>query len=313
MSQKPSVIFMGTPEFAATILKKLYDSDFPILAVFAQPDKPVGRGQNMASPPVAGYAKLNSLPLLQPAKIREPQVLETLQKLKPDFLIVAAYGKILPEEILRTPKIDCINVHASLLPKYRGAAPIQRAILDGQTQTGVSIMSMVYELDAGPVYSAEVVAITLQDTDVTLTHKLADSGAVVLTNALPKIAAGELQAKPQNATEVTYAHKLTKDMAKVDWKKSAIAISNQIRGLSAWPVAESTIGGKRLRLHAAQVLTSQTKESPGTIIHMAAQGLTVATGLGDLLLLTCQAEGKKRLPAFEVANGLRLQVGDKFV
>ena len=304
---------MGTPEFAATILKKLYDNGFPILAVIAQPDKPVGRGHNLASPPVAEYAKMNNLPLLQPAKIREPQVLETLQKLKPDFLIVAAYGKILPEAILQTPKIDCINVHASLLPKYRGAAPIQRAILDGETQTGASIMSMVFELDAGPVYCTEVVPITVQDTDVTLTHKLAESGAAALIAALPKIAAGELVAKPQNVAEVSYAHKLTKDMAKVDWQKPAVTIANQIRALSAWPVAESTIGGKRLRLHAALALSSQTQQAPGTIIHMAKQGLTVATGLGDLLLLTCQAEGKKRLPAFEVAHGLRLQVGDIFV
>lgn len=304
---------MGTPEFAATILKKLHDNGFPILAVFAQPDKPVGRGHNLASPPVAEFAKTHNLPLLQPAKIREPHVLETLQKLKPDFLIVAAYGKILPEEILRTPKIDCINVHASLLPKYRGAAPIQRAILDGETQTGASIMSMVYELDAGPVYGSEIVPITPHDTDVTLTQKLADCGAAALISALPKIAAGELQATPQNPAEASYAHKLTKDMAKVDWQKSAVAIANQIRGLSAWPVAESTIGGKRLRLHAAEVLASQTSQAPGTIVHMASQGLTVATGLGDLLLLTCQAEGKKRLPASEVAHGLRLQVGDIFI
>lgn len=304
---------MGTPEFAKIILEHLFHSGFPILAVFSQPDKPVGRGQKMAKPPVAEFAVQNNLKLYQPATLKDPQILDLLNSLQPDFLIVAAYGKILSQNILDVPKIDSLNVHASLLPLYRGAAPIQCAILDNQATTGVSIMSMALELDAGPVYSMQSVTIDESDTDLTLTHKLAHQGAQTLVEALSQISAGLLKATPQNHAEATYAHKLTKDRGRVNWNQSARVIFNQVRALSSWPVAETTIHGKRLRIFETRVLNSKTQLEPGTIVHIAPQGLTVATQDGDLLLITCQAEGKKRMPAYDVSLGLRLNCGDLFL
>jgi len=313
MTNLPTIVFMGTPEFARVIAEHLYAANFPILAVFAQPDKPVGRGQNLASPPVAVFAKEVGLPLFQPEKIREAWVLQKLSEFNPDFLVVAAYGALLPEAVLKTPKIASINVHASLLPDYRGAAPIQRAILQGDPVTGISIMQMAVKLDAGPVYSSQSLPITAEDTTPTLTQKLAALGAKLLCESLPAIASGSLKAKEQDHARATYAAKITKDMARIDWNNSAQQIANQIRAFLPWPVAETQISGMRLRLYAASVLPTRTSMPAGTLVHIAEQGLTVSTGFGDLLLQECQAEGKKRGLARDVANGLRLKVGDLFL
>ncbi len=312
MNTLPTIVFMGTPDFAKVILQTLQEQRFPVLAVFAQPDKPVGRGHNLESPPVAQFAKAQGLTLFQPQKIRDAGVLTTLQSLQPDFLIVAAYGKILPETVLRVARRDCLNVHASLLPQYRGAAPIQQALLDDQKETGVAIMRLVAELDAGPVFAQRALAIGDDDTAITLTDKLARLGADTLCDALPRIFKGELKPEPQDEARVSYAGKITKERAVIDWHNPARAIFNQIRALQPWPVAETRLQQKRVRCFAATALASHTPKRPGEIVHIAPAGVTVATGFGDLLLRECQAEGKKRLRAFDAANGLRWQVGDVF-
>lgn len=300
---------MGTPDFACTLLQKLDEAGFPIVAVFAQPDKPVGRGKKMQSPPVAEYAKQKDIPLFQPHKVSDPTSLETLKNLAPDYIIVAAYGKILPDRVLNAAKKECLNVHASLLPKYRGAAPIQYAILNGDNTTGVAIMRVVKELDAGPVFLDKEIPIDLTDTTLTLTAKLADLGGEALLEALNKIENENLKPIAQNPEEVSFAHKITKDMAKMNWNDSAQKLFNQVRALQPWPVAETHFQNHRIRVHSCEVLNSDMKKSPGTIVEISKKGLDVATGSGILRLLECQADGKKRMPATALANGMHLEEG----
>lgn len=303
---------MGTPEFARVILERLHSEEYPILGVFAQPDKPVGRGRKMQSPPVAQFAKDHSLPLFQPTSVKGDDVLEQIEALQPDFIVVAAYGKLLPERLLQAAKIDCINVHASLLPKYRGAAPINYCLLDGEDKTGVAIMSMVPALDAGPVYSDKEILIADEDDAVTLTQKLSVLGAEALIEALPKIATGELTSQPQDENKVTFARKLSKEMSDIDWQKSAREIFNQVRALKPWPIAQTHVHGARVRVFDTQALETTSDGKPGEIVHISKLGLTIATGKGDLMIAEAQVDGKKRMPASDVANGLRLKVGDQF-
>lgn len=300
---------MGTPEFAKTILQSLNEQSFPILAVFAQPDKPAGRGKKLQSSPVALYAKEQNLPLYQPHKIRDPEALRVLEDLKADFIVVAAYGKILPDRVLKAAKVDCINVHASLLPKYRGAAPINYCLLEGESETGVAIMRVVQELDAGAVYLAKSLPITDQDDAISLTQKLAVLGAEALVESLEAIVNQGLKAQEQDHQASTYAPKLNKELSDVDWAKSSQDIFNQVRGLVPWPVAQTHLEGKRLRLFKSQVLTGSSDAAPGTITHMGSSGWTVSTGSSDLLIQEVQLEGKKRMNAFDLSNGLRLEPG----
>ncbi len=312
MTQKPTVLFLGTPEFALTSLKLLFEAGFPIVGVVAQPDKPSGRGQKMHAPPVAEFAKANNLKLFQPPKIRDDVVLAELESLKPDFVIVAAYGKILPERLLKIAKIECLNVHGSLLPDYRGAAPINQALLDDKKITGVSIMRVVKELDAGDVFLTKEVPISDTDDAVSLTNSLADIGAHALIETMNKITQGELKAKPQDAARASYAHKLTKEMAALDFNKPARAIFNQVRALVPWPVAQTKLEGKTLKIYRTEILNTKSGKTPGQVTHIAQAGITVATADFDLLIKEAQLEGKKRMNAFDLANGCRLRVGNRF-
>lgn len=313
MSTRPSILFLGTPEFALASLVALFDAGFPIVGVVTQPDKPAARGQKIHPPPVARFAKEKSLTLFQPEKIRDESVLTALQALKPDFIVVAAYGKILPERLLKMARIECLNVHASILPEYRGAAPINQAILDDKKATGVSIMRVVKELDAGPVFLIQEIPIGDDDDAITLTHKLADVGAKVLVEAIERIASGKLVAKAQDQTKVTHVSKITKEQALIDFTKSARQIFNQVRALLPWPVANTLINGKRLKVYKTVALTTDSKKTPGEIIHLGQAGITVATTDHDLLITEVQLEGKKRMNAFDLANGLRLCVGSRFL
>lgn len=308
---KPSLVFMGTPEFARVILEKLYENSYPILGVFAQPDKPVGRGKKVQSPPVALFAKEKNLPLYQPARLKDSPELEKLTQLKPDYIIVAAYGKILGSSVLTAAKKEILNVHASLLPRHRGAAPINYALLKGDDKTGVAIMRVVKELDAGPVFLEKSLPITDEDTAITLFSKMADLGVDALVEALEKMEVEGLEPLIQDEALVTFSPKLTKEMGLIDWNRPAREIFNQIRGLLPWPTASTTLQGKTLKVLASRVLKSSSKSLPGTITHMAGAGWTVATGEGDLLVTEVQLEGKKRMPAYDLANGLRLATGLK--
>lgn len=300
---------MGTPDFARVILEQLYAKNFPILAVVAQPDKPSGRGQKMHAPPVAEFAKEKSLPLYQPEKVRDEKFLQELAAHQPDYIIVAAYGKILPEALLKIPKKDCLNVHASLLPKYRGAAPINYALLNDEKETGVAIMRVVKELDAGPVFFEKKIVISDDDDAVILTEKLAKIGAEALIEVLRKTEKEKTNPVEQNHALSTYAHKLDKTLSPIDWGKNARSLFNQVRALVPWPVAQTKILGKNLKITRAKVTGQKSRGVLGEIVHLGNEGWTVVTGDGDLLVSEVQLEGKKRMSAFDVANGLRLSVG----
>lgn len=306
----PKLIFMGTPEFARVILEKLLDLRiYDIVAVYAQPDKPVGRGGQMSSPPVAKFAKDRGLTLKQPTKMREPGVLDDLKALQADVIVVAAYGKILPRAALAAARVDCLNVHASLLPKYRGAAPINYALLNDEKQTGTTIMRMVEELDAGPVYDERALPIGDNDDAATLTAKLARMGAELLLETLPKVLKGEIKPREQDSTLATYAAKLDKNLSSIEWDLPARAIFNRIRALVPWPVAETVLNGKRVKIYQSRVLTERAGGRPGEIVHIGKLGWTVAAKDHNILVTDVQLEGKKRMSAFDVANGLRLTVG----
>lgn len=303
---------MGTPEFARVILEALCKSVYPLVAVVAQPDRAAGRWHQLSSPPVAEFARQNKLPLLQPEKIRDEDVLEQIAALRPDYIVVAAYGKILPAALLQIAKKECLNVHASLLPQYRGAAPINHALLDDLAETGVSIMRVVPELDAGPVFLEKKIPMTDEDDAISLTAKMADIGAQALLEALSHIEEGKCQARAQDVSRVSFAPKLSRELAPVSWQDPARKIFNQVRALVPWPVAETRLKGKRLRIFKSHCLDEKNSGAAGEILHMGERGMTVATGQGNLLLEEIQLEGKKRMRAFDLANGLRLKVGEKF-
>jgi len=300
---------MGTPEFALVSLKALFDADYPIVGVFAQPDKPYGRGRKMQSPASALFAKEKGIPLFQPASVKTEEVIQEIEKLKPDFIVVAAYGKILPQRILDAATIDCLNVHASLLPKYRGAAPIQRALMNGDGETGVSIMKMVAKMDAGPVYSMKTLSIEPQDNTGTLTQKLAQLGASLLLESLAKIKAQELTSKEQDEAQVTFSPSLKKEEGKICWDQPARDLFNFIRGLNPWPSAYTFIDNKRLKIYDSVVLPEKLSETPGKIYLISPKGLHVACRDSSLCITRVQLEGKKEMPASDFARGYRLEEG----
>lgn len=301
---------MGTPEFARVILEHLIRTDaYEIAGVYAQPDKPSGRGNKLTPPPVALYAKEKNLPLFQPPKIRDETVLSELKSARADFIVVAAYGKILPDAALKAARIECLNVHASLLPKYRGAAPINYAILNDEKETGVAIMRMVVELDAGPVFTERPVTITDEDDAITITMKLASLGAAAVDETMRKIGSEGLAPKEQDHLISTYAPKLGKELSPIDWTRNARAIFNQVRALLPWPVTETTFEGERIKVFASRALPEPARAAPGTVVHVGKEGWTVAAKDHNILLTEVQVPGKKRMRAFDAANGLHLKPG----
>lgn len=302
---------MGTPEFAVPSLQILIDGDDPVVGVFTQPDQPSGRGMTLHAPPVKVLAEARRIPVFQPTKLRIPGVLEQLQSWQPDLIVVAAYGRILPTAILTLPPYGCINVHASLLPKYRGAGPIQWAIANGEAETGVTIMQISEQMDAGDILLQKVIPIAPTDTGGSLHNKLARLGAGALREAIGLLKAGQLTAQPQNEAEVTSAPLITKEDGRIDWNLGAVEIERRIRAFNPWPSAYTMLNGKLLKIFAAHVekLPRFPQVAPGTIVEVTPVSLSVTTGNGVLTLLEVQLEGKKRLPVEEFLRGHHIAPG----
>jgi methionyl-tRNA formyltransferase len=307
------IVFFGTPEFAVPTIDALLRSPHQVVGVVTQPDRPRGRGQKTTAGPVKSRAATAGLPTLQPERLKDQSFLDALTALRADLGVVAAYGKILTDAVLATPRLGMVNVHASLLPKYRGAAPVHRAILAGDFETGVTIMRVVKALDAGPMLAKVVTAIGLDDTSDEIERDLAWLGADLLVTTLDALAAGRAHETPQQDAEATYAHRLTKDDGIVDWKRSAVDIHNQIRGLHPWPHAFTYGRGRRVILHrSASAAEDSAAGEPGTVIEASGDGLVVATGAGGLRILVMQAEGKRPMSVRDFLAGHHLTPGDRF-
>ena len=303
------VAFFGTPSFAVPTLGALLASRHAVVAVVTQPDRPRGRGQKVSPSPVKDAALAAGLPVLQPESVKTNEFAGQLTATTPDIAVVAAYGQILTERLLSTPSLGMINVHASLLPRYRGAAPVHRAIINGEALTGVTIMRMVKALDAGPMIAAESLAIDDDDTSVELEHRLATMGAGLLARVLDDLAADRARETPQDDTAATYAPRLTKDDGRVDWTRPARDVHNQIRGLHPWPHAVTFAGTDRIILHRSRRVAETSGKTPGTVVVASGDRLSVATGDGTLDLLELQVEGKRPMQTREFLAGRPLTVG----
>ena len=304
---------MGTPEFAVPSLEALITAGHTLCGVFCQPDKPVGRHQNkLQPPPVKERALAHDIPVFQPVKLRDGSALALIQELAPELIVVAAYGRILPQDILDCPPMGCINVHSSLLPKYRGAAPINWAILNGEKETGVTIMHMAAELDAGDVIAQASTPIDPAETAPELTARLAELGGKLLADTVEGIAAGRAGRTPQDERAVTLAPLLSKELSPVDWTRSSQAIYDQIRGLTPWPGASThVITGETMKLWRAQVVEKNTDARPGSVLRADEKGIDVACGDGWILrILELQAPGSKRMAAADYLRGHPLKTGD---
>lgn len=303
------VLFMGTPPFARTILESLLARPDPVVGVVCQPDRPRGRGLAVEPPAVKELARARGLPVLQPERVRAPAFLDTLRALAPDLIVVAAYGRILPRAILDLPPRGCINVHASLLPRHRGAAPIAHAIMAGDATTGVCIMAMSEEMDAGDVLLARATSIAPDDTTGTLTARLAGLGATALGEAIDGLRAGTVRATPQPAQGVTLAPRIAREHARLDWSRPAVVLERLVRAMQPAPAAWTTLGGKSLKVHRAALGGEAASARPGTVVRADRQGLEVATGAGVLQLLEVQLEGKRRMDVAAFVAGQRVEVG----
>jgi methionyl-tRNA formyltransferase len=311
------IVFFGTPEFAVPTLDALLRSSHTVVGVVTQPDRPRGRGQKTSDAPVKARALAAGLPVLQPERLKDPAFMSALAALDADLGVVAAYGKILTDAVLATPRRGMINVHASLLPRYRGAAPVHRAIIAGETETGVTIMRVVKALDAGAMLSTGRRPIGPDETSAEVERDLARLGAALLVAVTDDLAAGRAHETPQDEAAANYAHRLAKDDGVIAWTLPAVRIHNLIRGLHPWPHAFTFHHGQRLiligsRIGAGDVETiGDAKSVPGTIVEAAGDRLVVATGDGVLHLLTVQAEGKRPMTAREFLAGHKLAVGDR--
>ncbi len=294
------IIFMGTPDFSTPILKKLAES-YDVIAVVTQPDKPVGRKKVMTPPPVKVAAEELNIPVYQPIKLTGSEELDQIIQLAPDLIVTAAYGQLLPERLLETPRLGCINVHASLLPQYRGGAPIHYAVINGEQQTGVSIMYMAKKLDAGDVISQRALPIQLNDTVGTVHDRLSVLGVDLLMETLPSIIAGTNERTKQDETRVSFASNITRQDEWVDFNRPAMEVHNQIRGLSPWPVAYADYEGKPMKLWRAELADGHGAR--GAIIHTDKEGIVVATKDGAVRLKEIQPSGKKRMAAASFAAG----------
>ncbi|PWL74013.1 MAG: methionyl-tRNA formyltransferase [Clostridiales bacterium] len=303
------IVFMGTPDFASASLKKLIDEKFDVVGVFTQPDKPKGRGMELCASPVKELALENGLPVFQPVKMRDGTALAQIKALEPDILVVVAYGRILPDDILAVPKYGAINVHGSLLPKYRGAAPIQWAVLNGDKITGVTTMYLASEMDTGDIiYTAET-EIGEYETSGELFDRLKDMGAELLVKTLRDIDAGTAPRAPQDHSKASYVTMLDKSICPIDWNKTPREVLKHIYGLQPWPVATMELEGKTVRVFAAKYTDGKTEKVPGAVVSTDKGGLEIACADGETLLITeLQAPGKKRMGAEDYLRGHQIKV-----
>lgn len=296
------IIFAGSPEFAVYALKALIDSPHEIVAVYTQPDKPAGRGLKLTPSPVKVVAQAHQLPVYEPASLKSELEQDTLKQLKADVMVVAAYGKLLPSVVLHAPRHGCINIHPSLLPRWRGAAPIQRTLHEGDKQTGVTIMRMDEGLDTGPILLQREYAIPDKETSKTLHDALAVLGAEALLEALTLLEQGKLTETPQQNDQATYAHKISKEEALIDWMQTADVIKNMVRAFNPWPVAHTSWQGESLRIWDVDVLPNEKKVEPRTILHASKDGIDIATADGSIRLLEVQLPGGKVMSARDFYN-----------
>lgn len=304
------IVFAGTPEFAVSSLRAAA-RHHEVVAVYTQPDRPAGRGRGLAPSPVKLEAVARGIPVYQPESLKDEAAQQQLRDLQPDLMVVVAYGLILPKAVLAIPIHGCWNVHASLLPRWRGAAPIQRAIQAGDAKTGVCLMQMEAGLDTGPVLLHQELPIAATDTGGQLHDKLAELGAQVLSDGLGLLRAGiKPIARPQPEQGVTYAHKLDKAEAKLDWAQDAGALARTVRAFNPWPIAEATLAGERVRIHGAVALEADHGQAPGTVLAAGRDGIDIACGQGALRLRVLQREGGKAITAADYLNARRdLRVG----
>lgn len=298
------ILFMGTPDFAVPSLKALMEAGHTLVGVFTQPDRPKNRGMKLQAPPVKELAIQHNIPVYQPEKLKDGSALEIIRGLEPELIVVAAYGRILPKEILDYPQLGCINVHSSLLPKYRGAAPIHWAILNGETESGVTIMHMAEELDAGDIISQTKTPIDPEETVEALHDRLALLGAALLVQTIEEIGKGAATRTPQDAAQVSFAPMLSRALSPMDWTRSALELHNQVRGLVPWPAAVAEFSGARCKIWKTKVLDESSQQPCGTILSASNAGIKMACGGGSVLLIEeLQTEGKRRMSAADYLRG----------
>ena len=303
------IVYMGTPEIAATILEKLLEEPYEVVLVVTQPDRPKGRGNTMTCSPVKELAVSRGIPVFTPEKLRLPENVEVVREANPDMIVVAAFGQILPKSVLDIPQYGCINVHASLLPKYRGAAPIQWSILDGESETGVTIMYMNEGLDTGDILLQQVVPIEDDETGGSLHDKLAVAGAEALVQAIPGILDGTLEPVPQGEMTTPYAKQLTKEMGRLDFSWDAAKLARYVRGLNPWPGTYTFRDGQMLKIWGVEACDGWYEALPGTVVAVEKESFSIQTGSGVLRVTEVQPQGKRRMSAEEYLRGYRLAVG----
>lgn len=304
------IIYMGTPVFAVHALKSIIEAGHEVVAVFTQPDKAKGRSKSLVPTPVKEVAIANNIPVYQPVRLREEENVALIREYAPDVIVVAAYGQILSEDILNIPKYGCVNIHASLLPKYRGAAPIEWSIIDGEDETGVTTMYMAKGLDTGDMIEKTVVPIAPKDTAMTLHDKLAEAGAALILSTLTLLEEGKAVRTPQNDAESNYAVMLKKEMGDIDFSKSATELERLVRGLLPWPCAYTMIDGKHVKFYEADVIEMDTSDKkPGEIVAISKKNFDIACGRDVLRIKRLQPEGKKEMDAASYLNGNKLELG----
>ncbi|WP_320983322.1 methionyl-tRNA formyltransferase [Enterocloster bolteae] len=321
------IVFMGTPDFSVPALKALVEAGHQVIAVVTQPDKPKGRGKEVQMTPVKIQAMEYGIPVYQPAKVREASFVEVLKGLEADAYVVIAFGQILPKAVLELPKYGCINIHASLLPKYRGAAPIQWCVIDGERETGITTMMMDVGLDTGDMLEKAIIPIEEKETGGSLHDKLSMAGGDLILSTLKKLEEGTLVRTPQTDEGTCYAKMLTKSLGDIDWNQGAVSIERLIRGLNPWPSAYTMWNGKTIKIWAADVIAgreaaeflsesgvpAETGTAPGTVVCSDKRGLVVCTGGGLLSIRELQMEGKKRMDTPAFLRGYPIPAGDMFV
>ena len=302
------VVFMGTPDIAATCLKKILGDGFEVVGVYTQPDRPKNRGMKLTASPVKEVALAHNIPVFQPENFKEDETVAQLRALQPDVCAVVAYGQILPQRVLDVPARGCINIHASVLPQYRGSAPYQWAVLDGLKETGVTAMYLCRKMDAGDIIDVAKTPIGENETAGELLDRLAVLGADLLSKTLTRFAEGEVTSVPQDETLVTYAPMLSKDLSPIDFTKTAQQVHDHVRGLNPWPVATMELSGKRFKVYSTVIVEGDCNAQPGTVLGLTKQGLRIACGEGAVEIRVLQAEGGKRMNAPDYFRGHPLEV-----